>query len=139
MIFNAGLCEGFLAFAARAAYSAVVFATFVATPCLGVVDVEVFAFGGYLRLGETGVGREELNPVPRTEMDSIIHRLNELRAAVGVDGMVSGMVSQHDVLQFVILGNARCDGKHDAIPEGHDSRFHVFLIVVALGDGVRAL
>ena len=139
MIFDAGLCECFLAFAARAAYSAVVFSAFVATPCLGVVDVEVFSFGGYLRLGETGVGREELHSVPRTEMDGIIHRLDELRAAVGVDSMVSGMVRQHDVLQFVILGNARRNREHDAIPEGNDSRFHVFLIVVALGDGVRAL
>ena len=110
MIFDAGLGEGFFAFAAGAAYAAVVFAAFVATPGLGVVEMKVFAFGCNLSLGETGIRRKELNPVPRTEMDGVIHRLDELRAAVGVDSMIAGMISQQDVLEMIVLRYTGSDG-----------------------------
>ena len=110
MIFNAGLCEGFFAFAAGPADTAMMLAAFVTTPGLGVVEMKVFAFGCNLSLGETGIRREELNPVPRTEMDGIIHRLDELRTAVGVDGVIAGMISQQDVLEMIVLRYTGSDG-----------------------------
>ena len=138
MIFDAGLGESFFAFAAGSADAAMMLAAFVATPGLGVVEVEVLAFGGYLGFGEMGIRREQFDTVPRTEMDGVVHRFDELGAAVGVDGMVAGMVRQHDILKMVVFRNTGGYRKHDAVTEGYDGRFHVLVVVIAFGNGVCA-
>ena len=69
MILYSGLCKGFFAFAAGTADTAMMLTAFVAGPSLRIIKVQFFAFGGDLRLGKTGVGREELYTVPSPESD----------------------------------------------------------------------
>ena len=48
------------------------------------------------------------------------------------------MVGHHHILQSVALGNANGDAKHDAIAERHHGGAHVFVVVVALRNGIGA-
>ena len=52
--------------------------------------------------------------------------------------MVSRMVGQHDILQFLVLCDTCCDRKHDTITERHNSGLHVVFIIIAFGDSVRS-
>ena len=85
------------------------------------------------------IGCEESYAVPCARLDSVIHRLDKRRPAVGIDSMVAGMVCQHDILEFVVLRHACCYGEHDPVAEGNDGGAHVLLVVIAFGNSVCAL
>ena len=53
--------------------------------------------------------------------------------------MVPRMIGNHDTPQAVALGNAAGDSQHDAVAERHHCRFHVLVIIVAVGDSIGTL
>ena len=65
--------------------------------------------------------------------------MHESRAAIGIDRMVAVMVGDENLAQLPAFGETTGHGKHDAVAERHDGRFHVFGLVVALRHGIRAL
>ena len=103
-VVDSGFAERFYAFGAGAAFAAVVLASFVATPSLAVVDAESFASACDVGFGERGLGREETHAVVGAGLHSVVHRLHEGWAAVGVDSMVAGVVRHHNLLQAVVFG-----------------------------------
>ena len=90
-------------------------------------------------LGEGSVGGEYLDAVVGAMLHGCRHGVDKRLAAVGVDGVIAGMVGNHNSVQAVALSDSTGDGQHDAVAEGHDSCLHVFVIVVALGDSIGAL
>ena len=69
---------------------------------------------------------------------SLVEGVDELGAAVGIDGMVATVIGHHDIAESVALGNAHGNGEHDAIAEGHDGGLHVVVGIVALRDVLAA-
>ena len=136
---DTGKGEGFAAFATGAAASAMVLAALVAGPRFGIIDAKVFAAAGDIGLGDGCVGCEELYVLVGSGTYGIVHGVDELGTAVGIDSMVAGVVGNHDGGEVVVLGESGCYGKHDAVAEGHDGGAHVGIIVVSLGDGVGTL
>ena len=67
------------------------------------------------------------------------HGLDKLRAAIGIDGVVSPVIGHHDVLQPAALRHADGHAEHDAIAEGNDRRAHVLIGIVAFGNRLVAL
>ena len=131
--------EGFFALDAGGAASAVGDASFVARPCLAIVDAECLAVAGYLTLRDAGVGGEDLHVGVCALGHGFAHGADELRAAVGIDGVVAAVVGYHHFFQSSALGHAAGDGEHDAVAEGHHGRGHVLSRVVSLRDGLSPL
>ena len=69
-------------------------------------------------------------------MNRIVHRFHELRTAVRIDSMVSGVVRQHDVLEMIVLCDTGSDRQHNTVTEGYDGRFHILFVIVAFRYGV---
>lgn len=133
---NAGDLKGFATLAAGAAGAAMVLAAAIATVCMAVVHAYGSAALGYLPLGEVRVRRQQGNAVVGAGGYGARHILDKGGAAIGIYGVVAAVVGQHHVRQVVRLGKAGCDGKHNAVAEGHDGAAHVFVIVIAVGDGI---
>ncbi len=60
------------------------------------------------------------------------HRTDKFRTAVGIDGMVTGMVGDHDFFELHAFGKPCCHGEHDAVAERHHGGTHVVIGIVAL-------
>ena len=133
---NAGVPEGFATLAAGAAGAAMVLAAAIAAVGVAVVHAYGGAALGYLSLGEVRIGRQQGNAVVGAGGYGARHILDKGGAAIGIYGVVAAVVGQHHVRQVVRLGKAGCDGKHNAVAEGHDGAAHVFVIVIAVGDGI---
>ena len=90
-------------FPTRATHAAGFVAAFVATPGLVVVDAESQSVPHDLGLGDIRIRRQQPYAVPRTCAHRSVHRLHKLRATIRIDGMVAGVVGEHDILQFLVL------------------------------------
>ena len=53
--------------------------------------------------------------------------------------MVASVISYHHTLQAVCLCNAARYRQHDTVAERHHRRFHVSIVIRALGNGVGAI
>ena len=71
VVLNACLAQGFDAFLTCATLTAMVLATFVATPCFGIIDPQLFAASRDVGLIKIGIMREQFNAVIRTFADSL--------------------------------------------------------------------
>ena len=123
-----------MAFDARATLATMHVSALVAAPCFGVVDAQLCAPLHDLRLRQLGVGRHNLHADIGSGLRGVADGPYESRTAVGIDGVVATMVGDEHLLQFVALSNARRDGEHDAIAEGHHGGAHVVVRIVALGN-----
>ena len=114
-------------------------ATLVAAPGLGIVYAQRLAVAGYVALGDVGIGSQHLYAGICSQPRSFRHGADKLRSAVGVDGVVAAVIGHHHIFQPVRLSHTCRYREHDAIAEGHNGRFHILFIIVALGDGLGAL
>ena len=110
------------------------FAAFVAGVGEGVVDAEFLAAEGDVAFGDVAVGGDDADAVVGAGPGRTVEGFHEFGTAVGVDGMVAGVVRDHDGVQVAAFGQARGDGEHNAIAERDDSGFHVVIGIGALGD-----
>ena len=97
------------------------------------------ATAGYVGLADVGVGSLDCHIDVGSCLGSGIDGCDELRAAVGIDGMVAAVVGNEDTPERVALGNANGNGEHDAVAEGHHGGFHVGVGIVTVGNGVGTL
>ena len=65
--------------------------------------------------------------------------VDERRAAVRIDGVVSAVVGQHNGVQLVAFGQTGRHGQHNAVAERHDRGLHILVIIVSVGYGFCAL
>ena len=117
---DAGLAEGIASFEAGGAYTAVVFTSLVATPGLGIVDAQFLASPRDVGFGEVGIGCEQLHAVPGAGLCGLVHGLDELGPAVGIESMVTPVIGHHDILQSVVLSKSGSYREHDTVAEGYD-------------------
>ena len=109
---------------------------FIARIGLGIVQPQGLAVLGDFLLSQIGVRRIDFDILIRSRRHGFRHRIDKARAAVGIDGVVAGMVGNHHAFQAVALSDARSNGQHDAVTKRHHRRLHVLVIVVAFGDVV---
>ena len=138
-VVDARLPECLFPLHASATLAAMLFATLVAGVCRGIVDAQPFADGCYLRFRQRGVGGVDADVVVCAVAHGFGHRCDERLSAVGIDGVVACMVGDEHRFQSPALSQSAGDGKHDAVAEGDYRRFHVLVLIVPFGNGVRAL
>ena len=126
--------EGFFAFDAGAAFAAMEVVAFVAGPSVGEVDVEIATNGGDVFFANVDEGAQHLDVGVGAGGNGLRHGGEEVFAAVGVDGVVTGVGGDDEAFGADTFGKAGGDGKKDAVAEGDDGALHVFLLVVAFGD-----
>lgn len=78
-----------MALGTGAAFAAVLFASLVARPGLGIVYAEGYATLHDVTLGEVGIGCKEGDAVIGACADGMAHGFGKLRTTVGIDGVVS--------------------------------------------------
>ena len=100
-------------------------ATFVAAPCLGVVDAESSTTSRDVGLCDIGVRSHYMHVDVCASLRRLVYGVDKLGTAVGLDGVVAAVVGNEHVLKIVALGNANGNRQHDAVAERHHRRFHV--------------
>ena len=115
------------------------FAALVAGVGRGVVETEPFADAGDVGFADACIGRVDLYPDVGAVPHGLRHGMHESRAAIGIDRMVAAVIGDEYLAQLSAFGKPAGHGKHDAIAERHDGRFHVFGLIVALRYGIPAL
>ena len=138
-IVDAGVTKGLDALAAGAALAAMLLATLVARVGHRVIHAHSLAVTSDVGLAEVCVRREDLYALVGALLHRHRHGIDKRLSAIGIDGMVTGMVGNHHAVQSITLGNAAGNGKHDAVAEWHHSRLHVLVVVVALRNLLGAI
>ena len=133
-VVDAGKSERFATLSAGAAGAAVVLPPFVAGIGFGVVDAQPLAVACNFGFVDIAVGRTHLNALVGARLHSRRHGIHEIGSAVGIDGVVAGVVGNHHPLESVAFGYATSNGKHNTIAKRHHGGFHIFIVVVAIGD-----
>ena len=138
-IVDSGGLQGFFALDARAAFATVVCAAFVAAPCFGIVEAEPFANARDVGFGNVGIGRHNMRFYVGSGCGCGVDGADELRRAVGIEGVVAAMVGDENLREAVTFGHANGNGEHDAVAEGHHGGLHVVGGIMAFGNGVGTL
>ena len=129
---NTGDGEGHAPLATGAALAAVVLPALITRVGLGVVETQRFAVSGDFHFVDMGVRSIDFNILIGARLHGLVHGMDEVGTAVGIDGMVTGMVGYHHAFQPVALGYTASHSQHDAVAEGHHRGLHILIIVVAL-------
>ena len=64
---------------------------------------------------------------------SRVDGIDELRTAVGIDGVVATVIGYEHLVETVAFGNAYGNREHNTVAERHYGRLHVFVGIVAFG------
>ena len=129
-----GKSERFATLSAGATSAAVVLPPFIAGIGFGVVDAQPLAVACNFGFVDIAVGRTHLDALVGARLHSRRHGIHEIGSAVGIDGVVAGVVGNHHPLEPVAFGYATSNGKHNAIAKRYHGGFHIFIVVVAIGD-----
>lgn len=106
---------------------------------MGVVDVEFGSACGDVFFAKRDEGAEDLDVGVGACGDGLRHGGEEVFAAVGVDGVVTGVGGDDEAFGADAFGEASGDGEEDAVAEGDDGALHVVFLVVAFGDVAAGL
>lgn len=102
-------------------------------------DAKVFAKKGDVALGEVAERGEHADAFVGAGLDGGVYGRNEAGAAIGVDGVVAGVVGDEDGVKAVAFGKAGGHGKHYAVAERHDGALHIALVIFPVGDRLSTL
>ena len=130
---DAGECECLASLLTGAALAAVLVAALVATPGLGIINTEKFATACYIRLCPIGIRGEQFYSVICTFAHCSGECIDERRPAIGVDSMVTAVVSHEYAAQVTVFRHAGSYGEHDTVAKRYNGGSHVFIVVLALG------
>ena len=133
MIFNSSFKKRFFSLHTCAAFAAMFFAAFIATPCFGVVDTKFFTYSCYIAFGYFCVWGYNLYVVVGSGIGCAVYCIDEFRTAVGVYSMVATVIGNKHLVEIVAFGYAYCYRQHDAIAERYNGRLHIVIGIMSLG------
>ena len=108
MVFNSSIGKSLLALHACATFATVLFATFVTTPCLCVVNTYAFPDACDVALCDICVWRNYFHVIVCACCGCIVDGIDEIWTAVGIDGVVASMVGYEYSIKAVAFGYADC-------------------------------
>lgn len=117
-VVDVGKGQGFFTFNAGAAFAAVLVITLVTAPCFGIVYLQPLTDGGNLAFGDVGVWGFDAYIDKGSALRCPIDGCDKLGGAIGIDGVVAGMVGDENFPEPVALCYADGYRQHDTITKG---------------------